>query len=442
MKYSDTLKAIQKKHFDAAKAFVETAKTAGRALTDDEQAKVDGELAAAKKLDAQIASAIEVEKAEAPQPKLVPSDDSLPTDSRLPKTPACAKRHSNLRAFKSAERAYAFGVYVAATLTRSRWALERAKNLFDINAIQTEGVNTDGGFLVPEEFSAEMVDLREKYGVFRRECRVVPMSRDTLTLGRRTAGLTPYATAEGVAGTVSTKTWDRIGLTARKWTILALVTKELAEDAIIAVADNLMSEMAYAFAKKEDEAGFNGDGTSDYNGITGLKNALGASCKVTQGSSNTWSAQVLADFNNLMAKIPDFTQNLNLAFYCNKAYYHSVMERLAMATGGTSSIEIVNGIPKGRFFGYPVNFVAAMPRVTATTGICCYFGDLGAAAKFGDRRQTTFSQSDQAYVGSTSVFETDEIAIKATERFDIVVHERGTSTSTDAAGPIAALITG
>lgn len=407
----------------------------------EEQATFDANVAKAKNLKSQIATAEAQEAMEAEAEVVTPPIIPPSIEAPVIRLPAGVGKSASLKNFKTEMAAYRFGVFACA-LAGFGWAKKRAAQLFDMNALQSEGVNTDGGFMVPEEFGTELIDLREKKGVFRQECRIIPMSRDTFSMPRRATGLTAYFTDEGVAGTVSTATRDRIGLTAKKLMVLATLTKELDEDSIVSIGDWLMGEMAYALAAKEDDCGFNGDGTSTYGLITGLKNALGASCKVTQATSNTWATQVLADINNLMSKIPDYTVPLDLKFYCNKAYFHQVLERLAMAAGGVTSTEIVNGIQRGRFFGYPVVFVSSMPRVTATTGICLYFGDLGRAAKMGVRRGVTMSMTDQGSVGGVELFTTDEIGLKATERFDINVHERGTSSSTDAGGPIAALITG
>jgi HK97 family phage major capsid protein len=48
------------------------------------------------------------------------------------------------------------------------------------------------------------------------------------------------------------------------------MSTEIAEDAVIAIADWLVGEIAYAFASKEDDCGFNGDGTSTYGGMRGI----------------------------------------------------------------------------------------------------------------------------------------------------------------------------
>lgn len=451
MKLSVQKRAELAKTIEANKTLSATLTGAKTEFTAEEQATFDANLAKAKTLKAQISAheaqeALEAEASAVTPAILTPelSGGGVIAPERKIVIPATVSQNSSLKVFKTRLQAYKAGLFVAAVVLGKKWAQDRvrANQLFDLNALQSEGINTDGGVNVPEEFSSEMIDLREKKGVFRQECRIIPMSRDTFSMGRRVSGLTAYPTAEGASGTVSTRKMDRVNLVAQKWTVLATMTKELEEDSVIDEAENLFMEMAYALSAAEDDAGFNGDGTGTYSNIVGLKNALGASCKVTQGSSNTWAAQTLSDINNLMAKVPDYTVPLNLKFYCNKAYFDSVLARLAMAAGGVTSTEIVNGIVRGRFFGYEVVFVSSMPRVTATTGICLYFGDLGRAAKMGVRRGIRLERTDSGVVGGVELFTTDEVGLKATERFDIAVHERGTTTSTDAGGPMCALITG
>lgn len=444
MKYSQKLKAQRAEKVEAAKKIFAVAEAAGRPMNDDETKAFDALHVEAGNLKLSIARAEIQEAADAEltalQPALIqPAPVSAPVEHPILSKPANEpKMWSRVRFARSVQEAYRFGMWAAAVLGFP-WAQKKAKGMFEPLALLNEGTNTQGGYLVIEEFLNTIIDLREQYGVFRRKSKIVPMKSDRLLLPRRTGGLTAYPVGEGAVGTETTKAWDRVGLTASKWMVLTRMTSEVDEDSVVSFGDDLLGEIAYAFAVAEDGAGFNGDGTSTYAGVTGLKNALAAGAKVTQGTSNTWSAQVLADFNALMGKCPDYTIARNPEFYCNKAYYHNVMERLAMASGGVTAMEIVNGIPQGRFFGYPVNFVTVMPSATATTGITVYFGDLAAASKFGDRRQITISMSDSASVGGQSMWERDEIGIKGTERFDINIHERGTAS---VGGPINALITG
>ena len=56
--------------------------------------------------------------------------------------------------------------------------------------------------------------------------------------------------------------------------MLTKYSNELNEDAVLNIGDDLAGEIAYAFALKEDQCGFLGDGTSTYGGIVGVTTAL------------------------------------------------------------------------------------------------------------------------------------------------------------------------
>lgn len=450
MKFSMKLRAALAAIILANKNLSASLTGAKTEFSAEEQATFDANVAKAKNLKSQIATAEAQEALEAEAEVVTPtiltpeiSGGGITAPERKIVVPATARQSGSLRVFKTREQAYAAAVFVGC-LSGYGWAKQAnaSANLFNMNALQSEGINTDGGYSVPEEFSREMIILREKKGIFRQKCRVIPMVSDTFSMGRRVSGLTAYPVAEGVAGTVSTAKQDRVKLVAQKWMVLATLTKELNADSAINWIDMLFEESAYALAVAEDNAGFNGDGTGTYSGIVGLANALQASCKVTQGTGSTWGAIVLADINALMAKLPDYQVPLEPEFYCNKAFFDGVLTKLAMAAGGVTATEIVNGVMRGKFFGYTVNFVSSMPRITASAHIPLYFGDLRYSSKFGDRAGLRMEMTEQGVVGGVELFSTDEIGIKTVERFDIANHERGTTTSTDAGGPMNALVTG
>jgi HK97 family phage major capsid protein len=70
--------------------------------------------------------------------------------------------------------------------------------------------------------------------------------------------------------------------------------------------------------------------------------------------------------------------------------------------------------------------------------VMCALGDFSLGGIFGDRQQTSIAFSEHGTVGGESVWERNQIAIRGTERFDIVVHGCGTSTTP---GPIVGLAT-
>lgn len=370
------------------------------------------------------------------------------------RVPAEVKRYGSLKNFKgvdaagrSAEhRAYDFGMWMLGMVGHENAnAYCKTKGFgyvpdYQIQGkVQRENNNISSGFLVPDQFENDLIDLREQFGVIRKYAKIAPMSSDTRSDPRRTGGLTVYVVGESTAPTASDKTWDRVRLTARKIGVLSKYTKELGEDAVINIGDDLAGEIAYAFSGFEDDAAFNGDATSTYAGITGIRTALynvsSNAGVVAQGTSNTWATQVLGDFSNVISKLPYYAfRSGDVAWYCSQAYWGQVMHRLAMAAGGNTVTNVVDGVPTPNFLGYPVRIVQKMPTTTATGTIPVIFGNLRLACTFGDRRATSVRMSDVAL----NAFEQDEMAIVGFERFDFVAHDVGSSTT---AGPIVGLKT-
>jgi HK97 family phage major capsid protein len=155
---------------------------------------------------------------------------------------------------------------------------------------------------------------------------------------------------------------------------------------------------------------------------------------VTQGTSNTWSAMVLADFNAVVGKLPQFADTPNTCWVCHKTFYATVMQKLETAAGGNSLQDIANGDrrPRPLFLGYPVEFSQVFPSVTATTGVMCILGDLQLSSVFGDRQQTSIAFSEHATISGESVFERNQIAVRGTERFDINNHGCGDASTVGA----------
>lgn len=356
------------------------------------------------------------------------------------------------------ERAYRFGMFARATLSRtmpgrmrSRYAEEFAEREFpEIFAAAhdtNDGMGT--GYLIPPEFGSDMIVLRERYGVARRLFRVWPMSRETLTVPRWESGLTAYFVGEGAAITESRVAHDNVSLTARKLAAIGRWSSEVDMNSIVNFGDYLAGEIAYAFSEKEDQCAFNGDGTSTYGHIQGVRSKLtsvdGAGTDsaglVTQGTGNTWGAIALADFHNVVAKLPQYADTPNAAWVCHKTFYSSVMQKLELAAGGVTGMEISSGDrrPRLTFLGYPVEFSQVFPSTTAATTVSCVLGDFARGTAFGDRRSESLLFSDQATVNGESLYERDQIAIRGTEHFDINVYGCGSSS---AAGPIVGLATG
>ena len=351
-------------------------------------------------------------------------------------------RSGKLKNFKSDDaelRALRFGSFMLASLFGNVKAHTFCReNGIEIKA-HSEGVNSQGGYFVPEEFSTAIIDLRDSYGLFRQLCNVFPMGRDTLTIPRRAGGLTAYAVGEAVAITQSQTAWDQVRLTAGKWGVLTLVSSELDEDAVINIGDMLAGEIAYAFAVAEDTAGFAGDGSAAFHGITGLlkrfTNGVGSLVGAVDAASgnDTFAEYTAGDLNAVMAKLPQYVYQRGTArWYTSQVGWALTFQRIIQAAGGLTKDD-ATGQYVYQYMGFPVMITPALP--TATTDLSdnavMLFGDISMACAFGDRRGMTVARSTEYK------FAEDQIAIKATERFDINVHSIGDTVT---AGPVVALM--
>lgn len=408
-------------------------------------AKLKADLA---RLDGEIAEERELEDAR--RASATPIQPGVDAEQRITVPAQARYRHGKLRAFKgkdAEENAYIAGKFLQATLFRKvdglegvaraaeEWLRERG---MDIHAkAASEGSNTAGGYLVPTTFEQTIIDLREEYGTFRRFVPVLPMSSDKMTMPKRTGGLTAYFVDEGGTITESDKTWGQVTFVAKKLAALSRMSTEIAEDAIISIADDLAREMAYAFAVMEDTVGWNGDGTSTHGGIIGVRTKFTAGLATLTGAvdaasgHDTFAEIDAADLRKLMAVLPAYALR-NAKWYGSQTAWTLTFLPIIQAAGGLTGEELGAGFPK-RFLGYEFVTDQTLPLVqTDLSDVPMIgFGDLGMAVKMAQRRGITVATSDQRY------FENDQIGIRATERIDINVHDIGTTT---AAGPFAMLM--
>jgi len=329
--------------------------------------------------------------------------------------------------------AYVSGLWIAATFYGHKPSRNTLESIGLQNAM-SESEDDRGGIFVPVEMERAIIRLVESYGVIRQFSNVVPMSSDRKVQPVRVSGLTATPVAETKRSNEGSNTvaaqdviWTNIELIARKWKVVCKWSDELDEDSLIRMADAVAVEAALAFAYSEDNCGFNGDATSTYHGINGVLNALAAGSLYTAATGNTaFSTLDLADFEGMAGQLPDYP-GITPAWFISKEGYFASMHRLQMAAGGNTASNIEMG-GRREFLSYPVVFTNVLNKVlTAQTSTkILAFGDLRLGAMFGDRRSMTMSLTDQRY------WDEDQIAVKATERFDFNVHSKGTATEAGA----------
>lgn len=351
---------------------------------------------------------------------------------------AVPKAHRPLKAFvgpNAEERAFRAGMHLKATTFNDaearRWCADHGVE----SRAQASGVNSLGGALTSDELMTEIIRLVEEYGAFPQYARRVTMPADTMIIARRTGGLTARPVGENSEVSPSDVTFDNVEINAKIWGIANRVPNALMEDSVIDLADLMAVETAQAFSQSFDDAGFIGDGTSTYHGVTGictkiLQSAYSKSVVAAASGNPTFDTLDLTDFTNTVARLPVYARR-NAAWYISPAGYGSSMLRLAMSAGGVSTQNIEGGFGN-TFLGFPVRLVHSMESdLTGTAGeVLALFGDLSQAATFGERRAVNIRTASERYI------EYDQTLTFATTRVAMVVHDLG---STTVAGPIVAL---
>ena len=414
---------------DEVQAIVNLAENDDRELNDDESTRVDECLA-----EIQILRENEqrLEKVESEKQRVALARQPQKQDA--PKIlPAIPKAKARLHAFKGeqAERdAYHAGQWIKAQFLNDAAAKQFCNDHGLILGAQTGGTNSEGGFLVPDPLSDAIIDVRDSVGVARQISRVIPMTSDTLSVPKRSGGLTIAYPSEAGSITASDKAWANVSLAVKKQATLSKVSNELLADAVINVADDLASEIGFAFAQASDNELINGDGSSTYGSETGVISALGAAGKVTLDSGETSQSSVtLADLHSVAGKLGD-KHHAQAVWVMNRSFYSNVVQKLVYAAGGNTVSDIAGG-SGASLFGYQVYLTEQMPADAADKCIAL-FGAFVNGVVIGDRDGVEIAMSDSVY------FADDCMGIRATARNDINVHDAGDGSD---AGAIVGLFT-
>ncbi|MEX2141605.1 MAG: phage major capsid protein [Pirellulales bacterium] len=149
-------------------------------------------------------------------------------------------------------------------LATSRWTgADRERQYL----AQSGGVNTAGGYMVPEELAAEILDLaRARSVVLRAGARTFEMTTDTLIVAKQTGDPTFTMTGENSEITESELTFGANTFSAKKLAALVTASNELMRDAPNA-ADTIQNALINALAAELDQQALDGSGSLEFLGL-------------------------------------------------------------------------------------------------------------------------------------------------------------------------------
>lgn len=266
-------------------------------------------------------------------------------------------------------------------------------NFRNVSNVLQEGVDADGGYLVPEEYDSRLIDGLEEENIIRK------LGHRITTSGERKINIAATKPAaawidEGEALTFSDATFSQINLDAHKLHVAVKVTEELLYDNAFQLENYIIKEFYKALANAEEDAFINGNGTGKPLGI--LAASGGAEVGVTTASATAITADEVI---NLVYSLKR-PYRKNAVFILNDQTI-AALRKLKDGNGAYMwQAALVAGEPD-KLLGYPVYTSAYMPTIEAGAKTII-FGDL-SYYNIGDRGSRSFAELRELFAGNGMV---------------------------------------
>lgn len=139
-------------------------------------------------------------------------------------------------------------------------------NFRNVSNVLQEGVDADGGYLVPEEYDRRLIDVLDGENIMRS------LATKITTVGQHKINIAATKPAaawieEGGALSFGDATFDQIYLDAYKLHVAIKVTEELLYDNAFGLENYIITQFGKALANAEEDAFLNGDGKGKPTGI-------------------------------------------------------------------------------------------------------------------------------------------------------------------------------
>lgn len=266
-------------------------------------------------------------------------------------------------------------------------------NFRNIRNVLSEGIDTDGGYLVPEEYDSRLIEGLEEENIFRR------LGTTITTSGERKiniAGSKPAAAwiDEGEALTFGDAKFDQINLDAHKLHVAVKVTEELLYDNAFGLENYLIRAFSRALANAEEDAFLNGDGTGKPLGI--FSEQGGGEIGVTAASATEITADEIINLVYALKR----PYRKKAKFIMNDATI-AALRKLKDENGQYLWQPSLQAGEPDRLFGYEVMTSAYVPTIAAGKPVIA-FGDF-SYYNIGDRGVRSFAELKELFAGNGMV---------------------------------------
>lgn len=287
---------------------------------------------------------------------------------------------------------------------------KRAPELKDL----AESTGASGGYLVPEEYSSEILRVALENSVVRQSgARIIPMKSNIIKLpaynmasnasGSLFGGVATYWGKENGSLTEGQPEFKQVKLEGNKLYAYTEDPNELEMDAITNMSGLLSDMFGEALAFEEDYAFINGDGVGK---PVGLINAP-ATVSFSRGTAST------IFFDDVVTMVSRFKGNIQRArFFINQSAMPQIHKMIDVNgnyiwnVGGNSTVQTA---PAGTLLGIPIVVTEKCPALGTTGDII--LADCGFYL-VGEREGLRIDQSKDFK------FQNDQMAYRAIKRID------------------------
>ena len=290
--------------------------------------------------------------------------------------------------------------YVDLRYKKNFWNVMRTKAPMPqvMNALQ-EGTDSEGGYLVPDEFEHTLVEALEEENIFRKIAHIVQTES-----GERKI---PVVASKGSANWIdeegpyveSDDAFGQVSIGAYKLGTTIKISEELINDSVFDLENYISKEFARRIGNREEDAFFNGDGSGKPTGILADKvggKDVGAQVGVTAASATAITAD----------EIIDLYYSLNAPYRKNAVWVLNdstvkAIRKLKDANGNYLWQSSLIAAAPDTLLGRPVYTSAYMPAIETGKKVIA-FGDF-SYYWIADRQGRSFKRLNELYAATGQV---------------------------------------
>jgi len=376
------LREKRAKAWDTARDFLDSKRQADGTLTEEDS----------KTYDAMEATIVNLGK-EIQRNRFneIGADMAKATSAPILTTPTAQNTEPEKTGTASAEYAAAF------------WNSIRSRNWIDVRNDLHVGTDTEGGYLVPDEFERKLIEALEEENIFRQMATVIKTNSGTRKIPIANDTMEAQWIDEGEEIPETDTRFGQTTLSAYKLGTMIKISNELLHDSAFDLASYIAARFGVAMGNAEERAFFTGDGDKKPLGI--LDETGGAELGVTAASQTAITFDEVFDLYYSL-KSP---YRRNAQFVCNETILLQLMKLKDKNDNylWKPSLDIAK---PDTLLGRPIRTSSFMPGIAKGERVLL-FGDM-KNYWVADRQNRTFRRLNELYA------RTDQVGFLTTQRVD------------------------